>query len=214
MRRLSVIATLAAMILLPAVARAGLAAKCRKACKPFVAECRAATSQSKRACKKLFIPACKREGLQVCTPTTTTTPTSGGSTTSTTLPSAGTGGGVMFMRIQDVVQEPAADGLELFTFTISIEYGIVTADAVKQIPLDPASFTVRDDDTDAVYPAEPAGAPGDCAATIVLALEDEPITCTLRFLLPPLLGQPSPVDGGAHSYLEFEASGLHASRDF
>jgi hypothetical protein len=214
MRRLSVIATLAVMILLPAVAGAGLAAKCRKACKPFVAECRAVTSQSKRACKKLFIPACKREGLQVCTPTTTTTPTGGGSTTTTTLPGSGTGGGVMFMRIQDVVQEPAADGLELFTFTISIEYGIVTADAVKQIPLDPASFTVRDDDTDAVYPAEPAGAPGDCAAAMVLALEDEPITCTLRFLLPPLLGQPSPVDGGTHSYLEFEASGLHASRDF
>jgi hypothetical protein len=215
MRRLSVIATLAVMILLPAVARAGLAAKCRKACKPFVAECRAVTSQSKRACKKLFIPACKLEGLQVCTSTTTTTPTSGsgGSTTTTTLPSSETGGGVMFMRIQDVAQEPAADGLELFTFTISIEYGIVTADAVKQIPLDPASFTVRDDDTDAVYPSEPAGAPGDCAATMVLALEDEPITCTLRFLLPPLLGQPSPVDGGAHSYLVFVASGMHASRD-
>ena len=28
------------------------------------------------------------------------------------------------------------------------------------------------------------------------------------------LGAPSPIDGGAHSYLEFAASGLHASRDF
>ena len=215
MQRLSIIATLAAVILLPAAAQAGLAAKCRKACKPFVAECRVITGQSKRACKRVFIPACKREGLQVCTPaTTTTTPTSSGSTTSTTIPSSGDGGGVMYMRIEEVVQEPAADGFELFTFTISIEYGIVTADAVKQIPLDPASFTVRDDDTEAVYPAEPASVAGDCAATTVLAQDDEPITCTLRFLLPPLLGDPSPVDGGTHSYLEFEASGLHASRDF
>ena len=217
MQRLSIIATLAAVILLPAAAGAGVAAKCRKACKPYVAECRVTTGQSKRACKKSFIPACKREGLQVCSATsatTTTTPPGGGSTTSTTIPSSGDGGGVMFMRIQDVVQEPAAGGLELFTFTISIEYGIVTADAVKQIPLDPASFTVRDDDTDAVYPAEPAGVAGDCAVTTILALGDEPITCTLRFLLPLVLGDPSPVDGGAHSYLEFEASGLHASRDF
>jgi hypothetical protein len=208
------IVAISLLALVPAVAAAGVAGKCRKACKPFVAECRLTTGQSKRACKKLFIPACKREGLQVCTATTTTVPTGGGSTTSTTIPSSGDGGGVMFMRIQDVVHEQASEGLDLFTFTISIEYGIVTADAVKQIPLDPASFTVRDDDTDAVYPAEAASAPGDCAATTILALDDEPITCTLRFLLPPALGEPSPVDGGAHSYLEFEASGLHASRDF
>ena len=214
MPRLSIIAILGAMTLIPAAAHAGLAAKCRKACKPFVAECRLTTGQSKRACKKLFIPACKQAGLQVCSTTTTTSPTSSGpTTTSTTVPGSGTGGGVMYMSIEQVDEQPAGDQ-KLFTFTISIEYGIVTANAVKQIPLDPASFTVRDDDTDVVYPAEPASVPGDCAATIILAQSDPPVTCTLRFVLPPGLGAPSPVDGGTHSYLEFEASGLHASRDF
>ena len=119
----------------------------------------------------------------------------------------------MFMSIVQVDEQPSGDQT-LFTFTISIEYGIVTADAVKQIPLDPASFTVRDDDTGDVYPAQPASGAGDCAATTVIALDDAPVTCTLRFLLPPGLGAPSPIDGGVHSYLEFEASGLHASRDF
>ena len=215
MRRLSLIALLAVVTLTPAAARAGLAAKCRKACKPFVAECRLTTGQSKRVCKKAFIPACKQEGLQVCSATTTTTPTgSGPTTTSTTVPGSGTGGGVMYMKIEQVDQEPAGEGRERFTFTISIEYGIVTSNAVKQIPLDPASFTVRDDDTDAVYPSEPASLPGDCTATMVLALSDPPVTCTLRFVLPTELDAPSPIDGGAHAYLEFNASGLRASRDF
>lgn len=213
MRRLGVIAMLVAITAAPAAA--GLAARCRKACKPFVAECRLTTGQSKRACKRVFIPACKQEGLQVCSVTTTTTPTSSGpTTTTTTVPSDGTGGGVMFMKIEQVDQEQAGDGLERFTFTISIEYGIVTANAVPQIPLDTASFRVRDDDTDAVYPAEPASQPGDCAATMVLAKADPPITCTLRFVLPSALAGPSPIDGGVHSYLEFNASGLRASRDF
>jgi hypothetical protein len=118
----------------------------------------------------------------------------------------------MFMHIEQVDEQPAGEQ-KLFTITISIEYGIVTADAVKQIPLDTASFTVRDDDTGVVYPAEPASGAGDCSAAIVLAQSDPPATCTLRFVLPPVLGAPSPIDGGAHSYLEFEASGLHASRD-
>ena len=215
MRRLGVLALISvATLLIPAAALAGAAAKCRKACKPFVAECRLTSGQSKRACKKQYIPACKQQGLQVCSTTATTSPTSPGpTTTSTTVPSSGEGGGVMFMRIEDATEEPSGDQ-KLFTFTISIEYGIVTANAVKQIPLDTASFTVRDDDTGDVYPAQPASAPGDCAATTVIALDDPPVTCTLRFLLPPGLGQPSPIDGGAHSYLEFETSGLHASRDF
>jgi hypothetical protein len=119
----------------------------------------------------------------------------------------------MYMRIEHVDEQPAGDQTR-FTFTINIEYGIVTADAVKQVPLDPASFTVRDDDTDAVYPAEPASGAGDCTAAIVLAQSDPPVTCTLHFVLPPALGAPSPIDGGAHLYLEFAASGLHASRDF
>jgi hypothetical protein len=33
-------------------------------------------------------------------------------------------------------------------------------------------------------------------------------------VLPSALAAPSPIDGGVHSYLEFNASGLRASRDF
>jgi hypothetical protein len=215
MRRLGLLMLIsAATLLVPAAAQAGAAAKCRKACKPFVAECRLTTGQSKRACKKQYIPACRQQGLQVCSTTATTSPTSPGpSTTSTTVPSSGEGGGVMFMRIEDVAEEPSGDQT-LFTFTISIEYGIVTSNAVTQIPLDTASFTVRDDDTGDVYPAQPASAPDDCSVSTVIALDGPPAICKLRFLLPLGLGQPSPIDGGVHSYLEFEASGLHASRDF
>jgi hypothetical protein len=89
-----VIGLLIVIAMAPADALAGMGKKCRKACKGAVAECRETTGQSRRACKKLFIPRCKVEGIEVCAPsTTTTTTTPGGSTTSTTNPSTGTGGG-------------------------------------------------------------------------------------------------------------------------
>lgn len=80
-----------------------------------------------------------------------------------------------------------------------------------KVALDTAAFTVRDEDTGVVYPAEPAAQPGECSAALVLAKEDPPVTCTLRFLMPAAVDTPSPISG-VHAFLEFASAGLRASR--
>lgn len=86
-----------------------------------------------------------------------------------------------------------------FSLSISIGYSVVTVNAVPQVALDPSTFTVLDEDTDVVYPAEPASAPGDCSANHVVALNGPDVTCTVHFLLPAAVGALSQVDGGVHA---------------
>jgi hypothetical protein len=196
----------------PAAAAAGVMKQCRKLCKPFIAECVATTDQSRRACKKAFLRPCKQEGLQVCSLTTTTTPTTDSNpTTSTTVQSGGGGGGVVSVDVVEALREGDEDP-RLYTLTVSVEYSVVTADAVTSVPLDPASFSVLDEDTEIVYPAEPAAAAGDCSADVILAKSGSEITCTLRFRMPASVVEPSSEGGGTHAKIQFEAQGLHGSR--
>lgn len=214
MRVLSVIGLLVAVATVPTDAVAGLAKQCRKACKPAVAECRA-TGQSRRACRKLFLPRCKVEGLQVCaasTTTTTTTPEPGATTTSTTAPSTG-GGGVMSVNVEEVQVEGDADP-RLYTLSITIGYSVVTANAVTQVALDPATFTVLDEDTGIVYQAESASAPEHCSAGDVVTKDGPDVTCVVRFMMPASVGERSAQDGGVHSKLQFQSMGLHGSELF
>lgn len=202
-------------------ADAGLGKKCRKTCKPMIAECVSFTGQSKRACKKTFLPACKREGLQVCSFSTTTTtlgdgPGNGSTSTTTTLPGTGNeGGGVMYLDVDDVAAAGDEDP-RAYTISITIEYGVVTVNAATQVSLDPAYFSVYDEDTQTRYPAEPASAAGDCSAAHVISLDGGEVTCTLHFSMPISVGDLSPVSGGVHSLVEFdvEALGFHGQGYF
>jgi hypothetical protein len=215
MRALSVIGLLVAVATGPADAVAALAKQCRKACKPAVAECRA-TGQSRRACRKLFLPRCKVEGLEVCASsktTTTTTPEPGATTTSTTAPSTGGGGGVMSVNVEEL-QVEGNDDPRLYTFSITIGYSVVTADAVTQVALDPSTFTVLDEDTGIVYQAESANAPEHCSADDVVAKDGPDVSCVVRFMMPASVGEPSAQNSGIHSKLQFQSMGLHGSEFF
>lgn len=90
MRTIATIATLVTALLLASPsAEAASARKCRKSCKPAVAECMQFTGQSKGKCRKSLIPLCRKLGLEVCTgetTTPTTVPPGGGATTTTTIP--------------------------------------------------------------------------------------------------------------------------------
>jgi hypothetical protein len=185
-------------------ASAGLAGKCRKACKPVVADCRAlaASGKAKRACKKTIVGGCKRAGVESCASITTTTVPPGGGPTTTTLPS---GGGVMFIDVLDVQVAGDADP-RTFALQIGIEYGVVTADAMTQVALDPSTFSVVDGTTDTAYPAEPATGPGDCSSADVVAKDAAPVTCTLRFVMP--------LGAAEDATLEFLSGGLHGSESW
>jgi hypothetical protein len=212
MRRFGLMVLAMALASGPAPAMAGVMKQCRKLCKPFIAECVATTDQSRRACKKAFLRPCKHEGLQVCSVTTTTTPTTDpDATTSTTVKSGSGGGGVVSVNVVEATRE-GDDDPRLYTLAVSIEYSVVTANAVTSVPLDPASFGVLDEDTGIVYAAEPAVAAGDCSADVILAKSGPEITCTLRFRMPASVVEPSSEDGGAHAKIQFEAQGLHGSR--
>jgi hypothetical protein len=214
-RALSVIGLLVAVATVPTHAAAGLAKQCRKACMPAVAECRA-TGQSRRACRKLFLPRCKVEGLEVCassTTTTTTTPEPSATTTSTTDPSTGGGGGVMSVNVEEL-QVEGDDDPRLYTFSITIGYSVVTANAVTEVALDPSTFTVLDEDTGIVYQAESASAPEHCSVDDVVTKNGPDVTCVVRFMMPASVGEGSAQDGGVHSKLQFQSMGLHGSELF
>jgi hypothetical protein len=205
MRTVAILMLLVAAGAVPA--SAGLAGKCRKACKPVIGECRAlaASGKAKRACRKTIIGGCKRVGVERCAAVTTTTvPTGAGPTTTTTLPSGG-GGGVMFIDVLDVQVDGDADP-RTFTLQIGIEYGVVTADAMTQVALDPSTFSVVDGTTDTAYPAEPATGPGDCSSADVVAKDAAPVTCTLRFVMP--------LGAAEDATLEFLSGGLHGSESW
>jgi hypothetical protein len=199
---------LATILLASGAAQAGMAKKCRKACKPAIAAC-VATRQSTRSCKRSILPACKREGLAVCS-TTPTTVGDGPTTTTTTLP--GTGGGVMSLEVNEATATGDVDP-RTFTIQITIGYSVVTANAATLVTLDPAHFTVVDEDTNAVYQAEPAFEGGDCSELLVAMLDGPDVTCTLRFTMPFSVGDYGQ-QGGVHSKVTFLASGLHGEDDF
>jgi hypothetical protein len=214
MRIFRVIGLLVAVATIPTHAVAALAKQCRKECKPAVAECRA-TGKSRRACRKLFPLRCKVEGLEVCalsTTTTTTTPEPG-ATTSTTAPSTGSGGGVMSVNVEDL-QVEGDDDPRLYTFSITIGYSVVTANAVTQVALDPSTFTVLDEDTGIVYQAESASAPEHCSADDVVTKDGPDVTCVVRFRMPASVGEHSAQNGGVHGKLQFQSMGLHGSELF
>jgi hypothetical protein len=207
---LVLVSALVASLATAVPASAGLAGKCRKACEPLVAECRAfATSgKAKRACKKTILGGCKRTGLEACARATTSTTMpggGGGAATTTTLPSGNEGGGVMFMDVLDAQADGDADP-RTFTLQIEIEYGIVTADAVGQVALDPSTFSVVDETTEIAYPAEPASAPGDCSADDVVTRDGPAASCTLRFAMP--------LEVAANATLRFLSGGLHGSESW
>jgi hypothetical protein len=210
MRTLGILTLVSALLATAAPASAGLAGKCRKACKPLVAECRAgaASGKAKRACKKTIVGGCKRSGLAACSTsiTTTTVPTGGGGVTTTTLPQGGgDGGGVMYMEVLDAEVAGDADP-RTFTLQIEIEYGIVTVDAVTQVTLEPSTFSVLDESTEIAYPAERASAPGDCSASFVVVKDGLPVSCTLRFAMPLAVAQ--------NATLRFVSGGLHGSESW
>lgn len=206
MRTLGILALTALLGTVAAPASAGLAGKCRKACKPLVAECKAlaASGKARRQCRKTILGGCKRSGLEACTVATVTTTTlPAGGVTTTTLPSGGGGGGgVMYMDVLDVGFDEKSDP-RVFVLQVSIEYGIVTVDAVTQVGLDPATFTVVGSATEAVYLAEPVQDAGDCSADDVVTRDGPPVTCTLRFTMPL-----SDAQGAA---LKFASDGLHGT---
>ena len=61
-----------------------------------------------------------------------------------------------------------------------------------------------------IYPAEPATAAGDCSGDDIIELGGPKATCTVRFLMPSSVGEPS-LSGGVHAKLKFETLGLHGS---
>ena len=207
MRVLGMVAIVVALMgAIPDPATAGLGRKCRKACKPAIADCMAVTGQSRKACRKTILPLCKQQGLEACisfTVTPTTVPTDDDSTTTTSIPDDDTGGGAMSLDVDDVRRQGDQDP-RLFDLDITIGYSVVTANAVTSVALDPSTFTVLDEDTDTVYPAEPAAAPGDCSADDVVTKDGPDVSCTLHFLLPAAVG--------TSSKLRFASHGLHGSK--
>jgi hypothetical protein len=200
---------LAITLLASGAAHAGMAKKCRKACKPAIAAC-VANRQTTRTCKRSILPVCKRNGLAICSTTPTTL--DGPTTTTTTLPGTGDGGGVMSLEVNDATATGDVDP-RTFTIEITIGYSIVTANAATSVPLDPAYFSVVDEDTNVVYPAEPALERGDCSALLIAMLDGPDVSCTLRFTMPFSVGDYGQ-QGGVHSKVTFLASGLHGEDDF
>src|SRR5690242_4536876 len=75
------------LLVLPTIAEAGIAARCRRTCGSAIAACITSTGQKRRVCKRQVLRECRQNGLQVCadlTPTTTTTEPKPTDTTSTT----------------------------------------------------------------------------------------------------------------------------------
>jgi hypothetical protein len=187
-----------------------MAKKCRKACKPAISAC-VATRQTTRSCKRSILPTCKRQGLAACS-TTQTTLGDGPTTTTTTLPDGGDAGGVMSLEVNDVTATGDVDP-RTYTIEITIGYSLVTANAATSVPLDPAHFTVLDEDTNVVYAAAPALERADCSAALLAVLDGPDVTCLLHFTMPSSVGDYGQ-QGGVHSRVKFLASGLHGEDYF
>jgi len=203
-----------ALVISAVDAEAGLARQCRTLCKTAIAYCVGTTGQSRRACRRALVPRCKREGLEVCalSVTTPTTPDDGATTTTTTTtpPPTSGAGGVMSVQTGDITFAGDADP-RLYTIPITIKYSVVTVGAATSVTLDPAHFSVLDEDTGIVYPAEPAAAPEDCSADDVVTRDGPAVTCTLHVAMPLSVGDYSVENGGSHAKLQFESNGLHGS---
>src|SRR5262245_43332990 len=193
MRHIGVL-ILATTLMASGATHAGMAKKCRKACKPAIAAC-VATRQTTRSCKRSILPACKREGLSVCSTTPTTL--GGPTTTTTTLPGSADGGGVMSLEVNQVTAAGDVDP-RAFTIEVTIGYALLTANAATSVTLDPAHFTVVDEDTHVVYAADPALERGDCSVLLIAALDGPSVTCTLHFTMPFSVGDYGQ-QGGVHS---------------
>jgi hypothetical protein len=160
---------------LPSSADAGIRARCRKACKPMVAACVSTTGQSRRACKRVILRACRLDGVEFCDldsgTNTTTTPSSPTSTT-TTLPEAP---GQLDFDVDDISRDASTDpGVYSFVVTVAAD-----ADSVP-VSLDPTAFYVLDDQ-DRRYEAHPAVAAATAPPTTSSSrTERSPAPCTSR----------------------------------
>ncbi len=72
------------LLVLTGHAEAGINLQCRQGCPAAITQCITTTALPREACKRRVLRRCRREGLQVCAPTTTSTTTS--TTTTTTVP--------------------------------------------------------------------------------------------------------------------------------
>jgi hypothetical protein len=195
MRTIATIAVLATTLLCAtAPAEAVGARKCRKACKPAVAECAQVTGQTKGKCRKSLIRLCRKAGLEVCTgqtTTPTTLPPGGGAVTTTTLPDVTGFLGFRAWKIErDLSTEPA-----VFDFQAWFNPN----ERVIPFSADPEHFYVLDglgNRYDAVPVDDPAYCNGD---TIVGAGEET--TCWVRFVMPGAVGVVP--DGATESLASF-----------
>jgi hypothetical protein len=185
---------------LPSSADAGIRARCRKLCKPMVAACVSTTGQSRRACKRVILRACRLEGTEICeldSGTTTTTTPSSPTTTTTTLPEAP---GYLDFDVDDINRDASTDpGVYSFLVTIAAD-----ADSVP-VSLDPTAFYVLDDQ-DQRYEAHPAVAAADCSAADVVE-PNGTVTCSVHFTLPLVVGYDEEGGGEGYGKLFLEVGG-------
>ncbi len=196
---LSLLALLAA-----APAQAGsLAKQCRKKCKPDIAECVELTGQSRRLCKRSILRVCKGLGLDACGGGSSGNP--GTTTTTTTLPPSP---GRVNIEIEGIERDATTDP---GVYTIQVRF-ISEIESVA-LALDPASFVILDQGL-ARYGADPASDdPDDCAASLVLAPGAE-VVCTVRFVLPLVVGAEPEIGGEGWAELLFEGGGYIDSNYF
>jgi hypothetical protein len=177
------------------IAGAGLGRQCRKACKPAVARCMSDTGQRRRVCRKLLIPACKKAGLEVCSPTTV--PGDGpASSTTTTLPKPR---GSIGMSVEEIQRDASSDP-GVFRFLVWLKgYGDIVP-----VDLDPSHFYVVDAEGHQ-YGAQAASGPEDCTDELT-TISGTAVTCWVTFVMP-LSTALAPEGGRSGAAVGFAAGG-------
>jgi hypothetical protein len=179
----------------------GLGKQCRKKCKPDIAECVELTGQSKRLCKRSILRVCKGLGLDACGGGSSGIPT----TTTTTLPPSP---GRVDIEIEGIERDTTTDP-GVYTFEVLLRS---KAESVP-LALDPSLFVIIDQSLTR-YGANPASDdPEDCSASLVLAPGAE-LTCTVRFVLPLVVGAEPAIGGEGWARLQLEGGGYIDANDF
>jgi hypothetical protein len=189
---------------LPSAGEAGLAGKCRKACKPQIAECVAA-GLKRAKCRKMVIGECKRTSLDACAATvTTTTISEAPTTTSTTLPS---GPGFFGFGNDDLVIDDSTD-----PGTLRFQVYLNPDERTKPVDLDPSYFSIREADGTR-WNAEAASEAEDCSAQLVTTPGTE-LWCWVTFRVPNTVGR-EPAEGErSGAAVWFEAGGYARKASF
>jgi hypothetical protein len=186
-----------------APAQAGsLAKQCRKKCKPDIAECVELTGQPKRLCKRSILRVCKGLGLDACGGGSSGNPST---TTTTTLPPSP---GRVDIEIEGIDRDTTTDP-GVYTFQVRF---ISEADSVP-LALDPSYFVVIDQSLTRRGANPASDDPDDCSASLVLAPGAE-VVCTVRFVLPIVVGVEPEIGGEGWARLQFEGGGYIDANDF